>query len=1625
MFSYSYSLPIHTLTYLLTPPLSKTGLDIIDLDSLLTQPRHFRHSISWNVADVQWSPFSCRDYWVVSTANQKALIWNLHKSEESRDGAIEHTLHAHTRAITDINFSAFHPDILATCAVDGYVHAWDLRRSRRPVLTFVDWDAGATQVKWNRQDQHIIASSHDRYLRIWDDRHGAYPVKSIEAHTSKIYGVDWNRTRAGAVVTCSLDKTIKFWDYTLEGNSLERTIQCDYPVWRARHTPFPGGLLVLPQTPGDLFLYDIRENDHEAHDEFMKPADHFTHGGNGSDKSRDAARIKEFLWRSRGTVSEQGMDEREFQLVSWGDDKKLELQRVSSTTLEADVGYYKGRQASKTQNFTRKGAVYKTFRNIERGQIEKKSATISGPKGLSSSHDKNSYNLLSEEMKKMSPAKRFRSEMRGKGSTMRGKATENEGRNQISWMSGIKFNDGTGLDGRTKLSNRRLSVISPNFDTEADWDTPESLHDEIIRLHDQFSKVDFKSDMDKRSLDVRMNGPWGEGGESVYIRTKISFPDHYPGKEVPTFEVEKTTRIPRATYNKITREVAQIAENFVGQRRGCLEATICYLLGEVDLEESQSWLTPGDIMDDGLAASSSESDDDEIPAESSTLISASQELDPSTDNLLNTARRHMNVPLPRLCGARFSSTGKLVCFFPPKEDKFKSLLSSVGFGRSKADHEPSFNTFSRLALEGLPKRTVGTLIEASDHESDSSGDGSGNDTDSSDSDSSQFQQSVGLDFWRKIHSISFRKGLSTNRSNKSSGIGTGTNMGSNATRGRAVKSKNTIAMHDLSDMLPAKAELAREYALYGEGADVCEHNASVSSKHGYQDLADIWTYAGMLLQHEVPLAVLNQSHRREPILVVARDMIKRTRKALRPSSDSASDSGVDLSYNTTTKNGQPISGRVKWGYSPLAKQLIDDLFTHFSLAADCQMLAMLSCIFTEPSSSAGLPHLDVKMTQPQTPLSMKTPAFSLDYFPSDIAAWSAYSKTLYPNIPGTPSGLPVTMPLECYGSLGLSNSPWQSSDPVSSFSAGNTPPLRSGGGSIERLNDRAQAIAEVKQGLERERLQPPSQTHSLSTSPEDSRSFKRANSGIAASFAAGLKNPFMSNSGSPPTPSGALAGSGGKGERVGTKRPSPVESMVSALTPSAVTWGHTTYLESVREKGSYPTSTCDEDDKLPKQPKPVTGISVTMWNQAEFDDEGCISTPLLDTEPIKAAIYQGYRRLYAELLFAWQLPYTRLEILKFDSMPDITPMPFVPALSPPNTKANPSATPSPGTSMAIRNHPQDKSVEIAEPPKVLQQPQPFTPTDQDLGLSITAYCLKHESRLSPLPLTPSTISHPLGGAVGRCERCDATKTQLRCVICTHAVAADYVACLNCGCASHTGCAEEYFAASFDANSSILDAQGMEVGMRRLRRGSGGSPDLHYSSLSAPSYPNKVAIGGAEEHSGMLGNGTPCPAGCECECLSSASQGVVESWEVMMGAIEVMRAREAKEAARALKKSSREGSRQGSRSSSHARVVGSGVDGRAGVVQLVGGKGEGRDGQSIDGRRRMTDEWDTETGDWDTARSSIDNPAAMRPQGRKEDSASSISGSGTGIVRRLGQVRASDGLGWVRKKSSSLRNGESS
>lgn len=47
-----------------------------------------------------------------------------------------HSLRAHTRVISGLNWHPKEPDIIATCSIDTFIHIWDLRDVRKPCLSF-------------------------------------------------------------------------------------------------------------------------------------------------------------------------------------------------------------------------------------------------------------------------------------------------------------------------------------------------------------------------------------------------------------------------------------------------------------------------------------------------------------------------------------------------------------------------------------------------------------------------------------------------------------------------------------------------------------------------------------------------------------------------------------------------------------------------------------------------------------------------------------------------------------------------------------------------------------------------------------------------------------------------------------------------------------------------------------------------------------------------------------------------------------------------------------------------------------------------------------------------------------------------------------------------------------------------------------------------------------------------------------------------------------------------------------------------------------------------------------------------------------------------------------------------
>ncbi|KAK5991052.1 putative RWD [Cladobotryum mycophilum] len=1317
---------------------SPEGLAIIDLDSPYSEPRRLRSpGMPWLVVDVQWSPFAARDYWVVSTANHRALVWNLNLRDDSSTGAIEHSLQGHSRAITDVNFSAHHPDFLATCSVDGYIHWWDLRRPRSPAMTFCDWFAGATQVKYNRKSSNILASSHDRWLHIWDVRNPAQPLKSINAHDSKIYGLDWNRTEQTGLVTCSLDQSIKFWDYGVEGDEPQHVIRTDYPVWRARHTPFGYGLLAMPQNePGDLYLYDRLWSKDSSIEPSQKPVAVIS--GHGDHKG------KEFLWRSRGGITDDNIDSREFQLVSWGTDNELRLHCVDANILQS-VGFKKDEPVGEGLNITRKGAIYKTFRTIDDTPTrDRKTSTMKDLRqnagGVSHKQSALTAGMRStvQYNRQMRPAWRGPS-MKAKVITRK---SLDKSQSQIGWMKGITMTKRkASTDGR-RLVSKDSSILGHGYPDDQ-WGEPDTIQEELLRISTQIPKVKWENiDMDNLTLTASLNGPWGKDSEPIFIKVKIDIPIDYPKVRAPKFFIERTSFMPEAMHRRLDRELHQLAENFLRMKQNCLEVVFTYLLGEVDLEASTTlFKNVRDLDDDldGLADDSSTEEDEDIPAGGSA--SMSQELMPHTDSdAIIATPPHFILPTPPLtCGARFSADGRLVCFFPTKEEKARALfqITADQYNNQRARGEPVFAGFGRLTHDTPPRHKYATDEASATEDQSDSEESDESSSSSSDSESTSIHK---MSVW--YHSSRhLRKTWSEDRSIRSSGGGTGTGIGTatgtGASRRRINRPRNVISIHDMRSDLPSKREFAQEYAIFGDGAIICKHNASVAEKYGYTDLQNVWLYLSLLLKKGIPLELLASNQRRSSILVIAREVVSKVRE--QEKNDSLDDILPFAADNT-------LLGRVKWGRHPLAKDFILELFDYFEKIADVQMLAMLSCIFSESSTDDSVAYVESQLPQQETPLPLKAPSFSLDYFPTDASTWNIYSRGVTHSAMTTPGTLHT--PVHYAGSHASDEVMWAGEPGTNSYSCGETPPSKGKG------------------FIDPEPSANPS-TNLLSKSPTN-RTLSRVNTGgLASAFSANFPRSFTGGSSSSPPP-----------PKESKKKPSPAEAILNTLTPRP---GYATPGPSypIGESSGGRNSVSDDEfrreELLPLVP---VSVSVFVEDQTMFDDDGWLSTPLL--EPSRANIYSNYRYAYAEMLQMWGQPLARLEVMKFNVLKEDLP-------SGVESSFHDSFTLHDGASGGA-SHPKSVSSPIIMGKK--DQLQMLIASGR--GLDVTGVCRVHETQLDPVRYTSSDSK--LGGAVGTCDRCHRVQNQLRCVYCLEPVDALFPPCLSCGCASHEECLAEWHAA---------------------------------------------------------------------------------------------------------------------------------------------------------------------------------------------------------------------------------------
>ncbi|KAI0056151.1 hypothetical protein BV25DRAFT_1814563 [Artomyces pyxidatus] len=897
---------------------ARKGLFIIDLEAPLEVPRFLPQGGTWDVADVQWNPHPARAEYIVSTSSEKLLIWNLYLTGKT---SIEHALHSHYRAITDINWHTQDPDVVVSTGIDSWLWAWDLRTPHKPVMgeylispNMVK--AGGTQVKWNRQDGNVLASSHQNEVLIWDRRKGSLPVKSIKAHTAKIYGIDWAHNSSRELVTCSLDKTVKVWDvhdldeprsafqHPVDSPELvprsstyapRTVIRTAYPVWRARDLPFGRGILSLPQRGDDALEMWAHGSDQT---EQKAPVEIFE-GHNDV--------VKEFVWR-RG-----GRDWNQFQLITWSKDKTLrfwpvepEVMQKAGQTPNTPVPPRAQGYADSKFSFRNPVAeaepkpalsapvgqrgILAEVRAAPYSHARHPNPVLLRPRGsMHSQTPRLSQSQVSESEPDQTPtavSMPITIAARKGGTMSRGNIAGKSARmDAFTWLASVKVGDrrgdgssGTGsgansgnasrIGSRSRPASREagLSLDVRRSDSRPRWDEegePQSLQDEITSVLTKLSSSKIKLEKHdlakKRTCTLGLNGPWGEFS-SVFVRVTFTFPKDYPQAThpggTPFIDLERTPLISIRNRAFMLRRLRGIRET----RRPCLEACLRFLLfGNEDEHERQ----PVHIDFD------SSSDE-----EGTSQIRKGRDAAVAMHNDKNIAE-------PVTSQGVFGPNGsQLVCFnrAPPRivrNPMHELSVSPSGPSRS-VESIPRLFQSPALISDAVRRLTVASHDQTFATSDPRRGENGGN-------------------ILHIMTNLLMFSRLKSRRASEQSRALDEIPANYSLVPTHVI----TVFLRDASQVVGARAgqEMAGEHVFEGDDpAELCEKNAAVARKHGRRDHERFFQTMGMLFPSQ---------HMR----------------------DITNDNGAD-----------------GWGTDPLTHNYVTQIYNEFARGKDIQMLAILAVL---------------------------------------------------------------------------------------------------------------------------------------------------------------------------------------------------------------------------------------------------------------------------------------------------------------------------------------------------------------------------------------------------------------------------------------------------------------------------------------------------------------------------------------------------------------------------------------------------------------------------------------------------------------------------------------------------------
>lgn len=411
-----------------------------------------------------------------------------------------------------------------------------------------------------------------------------------------------------------------------------------------------------------------------------------------------------------------------------------------------------------------------------------------------------------------------------------------------------------------------------------------------------------------RRILLAFSGPWGVEQKQLWMKCQVYFPNDYPNNATPIFRFDRTAEIGDERMEDLVNKLESLMVAYEQQQLNSLEACIRILLGERTVEESLQMLRFRRSIDleqlQSSAQSSSDEDEDDIRMPG---------LDVSQETLADINSQY-NVPLPKACGALWANDGRLICFFPHKEEKAPSLLDTFSLrpsGRSARSHRTIFEGFGYLnqkmghgGLRRFRRAPVSNDSDSSEYSYSSSSDSSSSSLEGFTMTNQLFMPSVGLGSTRPDS----QNEIPMNESQWSSGD----------TRPEKASIFNYVSLHDCQELLPSKSDLARGYVMSEDRHGCCAHDAQVAREANFHDPADIWCFVDLIACGQIPGNLNCDLSQGQSILTLAR-------RAVRPLK--SRDSAIDLSYDSTPEAQVPDhGGSVGWGQHPFGRQwLVEEL----------------------------------------------------------------------------------------------------------------------------------------------------------------------------------------------------------------------------------------------------------------------------------------------------------------------------------------------------------------------------------------------------------------------------------------------------------------------------------------------------------------------------------------------------------------------------------------------------------------------------------------------------------------------------------------------------------------------------